>query len=653
MKLHFKLLFAAIALTAQVHAATDFPYACDFEENSYVPSDWVLNYGTPTATDQWMVGTAVHSEGKRSLYISSDSLNARFGSNPNVTVAYLRYKFPTETSSRIYDISFDWKGGCDSTDSKLYVMVCLESELTDENSPYNLNSIVSSTSGILSNVTKNECEKLGDSQATHLCDGERWQNISLHQSVRINSALSAETFAIVFIWANDNMDSSIIGSSIAIDNIQICSAAYLKPWDATVVPQCEDSSLLVTWNGVQSEFEVQYREVGANNWHRLPGITDNPDGFSREGTQCSYVIKGIEEGNSYDVRVRGVVDEETTAYAYAYSTTVFCPGNHCINYIDLEGANTHCTYGYYPNGSYSPYQYVGVVDFGPDAIKSRHTIHIDPTETDPRTNNMLHTVPEGALASVRLGNWEVHSEAESITYDIAVDSANSGILIIRYAVVFQDPSLHRGHDEGLFKLEVLDAEGNIIDPNCGHASFNFSDAVNGKWNTSSDETVLWKDWTTMGINLMDYDGETVQVRLTTMDCGLGAHFGYAYFTLDCASPYINYSNDSSTVTCTAPEGFAYEWTDENGDTLSTERELTVVNNHQVYTCRVISLDDPNCYFSIQAHPVSNTTTIIDDNTSIDSTPITATPAATKYIDNGRMLIQCGDNTYNAQGQKIR
>nr|MCR5049558.1 hypothetical protein [Paludibacteraceae bacterium] len=261
--------------------------------------------------------------------------------------------------------------------------------------------------------------------------------------------------------------------------------------------------------------------------------------------------------------------------------------------------------------------------------------------------------------SVRLGNWETQCGAESITYDIAVDSANSGILIIRYAIVLQDPGQHDDHLPQ-FSIEILDTEGYLIGPACGHVNFTSNDAIASGWNvcqygSKRNDMVAWKDWATIGIDLRPYDGEDIRVRFTTMDCGLGAHFGYAYFTLDCTSPYIalDYSSDSSMVTCIAPEGFAYEWTDENDSILGTERELIIENNDQVYTCKVISLDDPNCYFTIQAQPVSDTTTIIDDNTSIDSTPITATPFATKYIDNGQLLIQCGDKTYNAQGQEMR
>ncbi len=323
----------------------------------------------------------------------------------------------------------------------------------------------------------------------------------------------------------------------------------------------------------------------------------------------------------------------------------------CINYLDLQGSNVTCTYGYYPVGTQSPFMNTGVVDFGPDDIRSRHTVHTDKTETDPRTGGLLHTVPEGALASVRLGNWDVHNEAELITYDINVDAENNGILIIRYAAVLQDDS-HAGNNSQ-FNIDILDANGNIIDPSCGYVSFTSYDAErSSNWNVYQEQStgniVFWKDWATIGIDLTPYDGLDIKVRLTTMDCALGAHFGYAYFTLDCADANMTYSKDSSGTTFFAPDGFAYEWTNEDGDILSTSRELTVDNSsNQIYTCKLSSLEDSNCYFTISVQPEDETVP-----NAIENTPFSAAHSATKIINNGQLIIQRGNKIYNLQGQEI-
>ena len=105
--LHIILLFSVVAMAQTGSVASGVPYECRFEEGEDL-SAWTLNYGTPNATDQWMFGTGAHSEGKRSLYVSSDGVNPSYGRNRNITVAYLRYKFPqTAQIIRVGDIDRD------------------------------------------------------------------------------------------------------------------------------------------------------------------------------------------------------------------------------------------------------------------------------------------------------------------------------------------------------------------------------------------------------------------------------------------------------------------------------------------------------------------------------------------------------------------
>ena len=345
----------------------------------------------------------------------------------------------------------------------------------------------------------------------------------------------------------------------------------------------------------------------------MSGITEGPDGFTLEnGTHCTYSLKRILEG-SYDVRIRTAYydpEENKTLrsnYAYESMILVYCPENHCINYVDLYSPNVTCTYGFNPEAhtGATPYDSIGVIDFGPDAIESRHTLHVDPTEVDPRTDSLLKTVPDGALASVRLGNWHYMGEAESITYDILVDSTNQGILICKYAVVFENIENHRNQQTGKlegeqrFTLEVLDSIGQLIDETCGNANFTYTDAEESGWNITRDGTA-WKDWTTIGVNLMPYHGQTIKVRFTTMDCGWSGHYAYAYFTVDCANAHIETENcgNDAQVTCIAPDGFAYAWYNQNGDTVSHDQTFIVDASRQLYTCRVSFIEQPDCYFEI-------------------------------------------------------
>lgn len=602
--LHIILLLCTLSRAQNV--ATGFPYECGFEESEDL-SAWNLNVQAPAnATDKWIFGTDAHSAGRRSMYISAYGDGLNYGGKKNITISYLRYKFPTSTQNQKYDISFDWKGQGDSTISKLYVMVCLEDYFLNNpaNNPRNINNILALyNTGRLSNQTINACEQLGESGERFVCGSEAWQNVSLTNEVSVLANRSTMNFAIVFIWVNENQQDSLGRTSIAIDNVQINSASIKKPTNVAVYPQCEDSSLLVTWESGLPTFDIEYRKVGEENWaHGRSGISDGMEGFVREdGTNCSYALKPILEG-AYDVRIRGRHDELQTNYVYVSQVLVYCPDNHCVNYINLDGPDVVCTTGFFPDyygNNETPYDVIGKVDFGPDAVESRHTIHVDPTEVDPRTDSLLKTVPEGSLASVRLGNWNWGGEAESVTYTIHVDSFTQGILLVKYAVVFEDP----GHeDEPEFDLEILKPDGTPFEDLCGQAKFTYSDAVEDGWNMSSNNHVAWKDWTTVGVPIMQYHGQDIKVRFTTMDCGMGGHFGYAYFTVDCANAHIETENCGSDahVTCVAPEGFRYLWykDDDITNVVATTRTVTVDASGGKYTCRAIFIEEDDCYFEI-------------------------------------------------------
>lgn len=598
--LQFVICLACVINAQQI----TLPYQCGFEETENL-SEWhIVN---PTgATDCWMYGNAAHSEGKRSLYISSDGKTASFGSRPNISVAYMRVKFPTETKQKNYDFSFDWKGGGD-INSMLYVMCCPEQFFTQKTQgaeEYYLYDIISSTKGILPNNTKKVCEKLGPNSEDALMGSSAWVNVSLTNDIRISSKNSQLNWVIAFIWVNNNTDANISRVGACIDNIQIASATIRKPSELQVVPVCDDSTMHVTWESASNYFVVEYRKIGSSTWRRSDGLTEGVEFFEKNGTSCSYDLQRVLEG-TYDVRVKsaliGGTLNDTSAYAQVNSVIMFCPYNHCINYMDLDNPLLECTYGFTEDGGNkgTPYDNIGYIYVPDDLDKSRHTIMTDPTAVDPETDSLLLCVPPGAIGSVRLGNSSCSYEAESMTYTFSVDSLNAAILIVKYACVLNKPNESCG-DPG-FKMELFDEQGNPIDNLCGVPDFSYTKAKNSaEWNETKDAKVVWKDWTVVGINLQQYSGQNLKVRFTTRDCGGGGHFGYAYFTLDCASAYIeteNCGNDAQIV-CEAPEGFAYQWRDEHGTVVCDKKTLEVDAGLHTYTCRVSFIEDTTCYFEV-------------------------------------------------------
>lgn len=332
----------------------------------------------------------------------------------------------------------------------------------------------------------------------------------------------------------------------------------------------------------------------------LSSIT-TPDPF--EPGYYNAVIAGLSPLTNYTFAVSAICGG--TGYCTTDLTDtcrVFTPagGNGCIDPTNFAASYTTCFYGTYGD----PVADTGSIDYGYASALSRHTVHYDLDELDPRTGNLLHTVPEGANSSVRLGNWSHNSaqpEAEAISYGLSVDTADFNLLIMRYAAVLQDPN-HSPDKQPRFSLELLDATGHVLDSSCGRADFIANYQLG--WNMASNN-VLWKDWTTVGVDLTPYAGQTIYVRLTTRDCNEGSHYGYAYFTLECLRRNITTSNCGVVENnqLTAPSGFNYYWySSASTDTISTAQTIVVpTDNTLSYLCQVSFVDNPGCHFTMTAY----------------------------------------------------
>jgi gliding motility-associated-like protein len=195
----------------------------------------------------------------------------------------------------------------------------------------------------------------------------------------------------------------------------------------------------------------------------------------------------------------------------------------------------------------------------------RHTIIKAPGSFDPRTCDGLFTLPPGADYCAKLGNENIGGEAEQLRYKISVTN-ETNLFIYKYAVVLQNP-VHEPQQQPSFTIEVADDSGNLIDPLCGYY-YVYAHQGLPTWHTCSftGEQVIWKDWTTVGIDLSPFIEQTITIVFTTKDCSLNQHYGYAYISAYCSQLKIVYGfclNDS-VATVTAPPGFSYLW--GTGDT---------------------------------------------------------------------------------------
>ncbi len=304
--------------------------------------------------------------------------------------------------------------------------------------------------------------------------------------------------------------------------------------------------------------------------------------------------------NHHTQVVMDVVCDTTDSACFNHSETItplVYDNSTCVNISFLHSNRVTPYYGTYNN----PYAHIGAIDHGQYSIYSRHTVNTSTTLYDNVVGPSLPVIPPGETMSVRLGNKRTGAEAEALLYNIPVDTTVMDMLILKYAAVMEDPN-HDSTAQPRFRIEMLDDTMGVIEPvGCNSADFIASPDLG--WNSIGGGSILWKDWTIVGIDLSAYHNRTVHLRLTTYDCKQTAHYGYAYFTLSCAQKTIALSSCSAddSVQLSAPEGFTYRWHLAGDDsTLSTQRHITLPIDNNLYYCHLGFIGNPGCEVTLSA-----------------------------------------------------
>jgi len=542
------------------------PYFCGFEQGEDL-SNWnFLSY--PGIANKWIVGEAESSRGNRSMYVSADG-GATAG-YVNVPCGIIAYTTMTLELGKIYDISFDYKVGGFNHDS-LFVAWLSE----DDAVYYDLDARASE---MLPTVLRNEAEPL-----YRFAGQPYWTNYSFGVTGRLGA------YRLVFYWLNNSVGNYPPGA--CIDNIQIQKRGVCDKPDSLRVIFTAGAGTTLSWKGKSDSYEINYKEYNSSVWNTITGITGN-----------TYTMPNLDKG-IYTFWIIGKCGNNTSVWAIYHNYLVASSTNDCLNYTDFYSPDVRATYGGLLNevGTIT-FDSVGFIDKGYADITSRHTIHYMPDEHDARTGYRLRTVPPGEVASVRLGSQDNGGKFATITYTYPVVEG-SEILLMKYAVVLEQPG-HADHLQPKFTLEVLDENGKLLDDICGRHHF-FAKADAEGWETELNGKVVWKDWTQFGLNLKDYLGHTVKIKLSSFGCGYTAHYGYAYFTLDCAAGSLSglTCGENTIDSVKAPDGFKYEW-------YKLSDPETIVSTNQIfypsqdtaaeYVCHVISLENENCYFTLDA-----------------------------------------------------
>ena len=571
-----RVLLLVIVLSISIVAIaqnTSLPYFNGFEN----PSDTVgfVFKKRPSGTP-WVVGSAQHCLGFQSLYTSTDDgVTANYGTSAGgyVSIAYVPITLPQGT----YTLAFDYMMGGDGSNQSMKVAWA----------PSNVSlSAASMGSSFPSNIT---LYQFTDAGGNNNFTSSAWT----HTTGQIAVPAGGGTYNLCFAFRCNS--TTVVNPGACVDNIQIDTVhastdCVATPTNITCVKDPQHG-VIVCWNGNATSYEVMAASASDPQDYSFAvhdGVTTTCDTFQ---------YSELGEGHFF-FYVRPICGSDTGMYSETFDHLIYDVSSHCIDFITFNAPGTQCTYGTYSN----PYQTNGYIDNGPSQMSSRHTVHTDLNETDARTNNGLHTVPTGELMSVRLGNWDYNYEAESITYTYNVPAGSNLILMMKYAVVFEEP----GHDEPPeFLLEIMNTNNQLLDPICTKANFLCDGTLTQGWHRTG--AYWWKDWTTIGVNLTAYAGQTVKIRLTTYDCNASGHFGYAYYTLDCAqAEFTGMSCGSGEATeIKAPDGFNYQWTNNcTGQVVSTSQSLPISGTDTCsYTCRCSYKEQPSCYFSLTAYTI--------------------------------------------------
>lgn len=228
-------------------------------------------------------------------------------------------------------------------------------------------------------------------------------------------------------------------------------------------------------------------------------------------------------------------------------------------------------------------------------VFGRQTIMSNQNTYDANTGYKLKMIPTGFNYSAKLGNTTKGGRHQSLRYTLHVDSLNS-LLIVKFAVVFLNPlSGHTKEEEPRFTITFFDSKGDTI-PDCANYDVYSSDGTISGFQTyypsANSEPVVWRDWTTTGLDLQKYKGQDITVEFMAADCTHAGHYGYAYVAAQCQPMRIGVEYCTSDVyaTLVAPEGFlTYQWT-KGGVIVGNQKALTILspNEGDKYQCELTS-----------------------------------------------------------------
>ena len=575
-------------------------YYCDFEDAAE-NANWVLNRSGNASSvwiNNWEIGNAVSSLGESSMYISPDSgLHAGYKRTTScIMIAYRELELEVGR----YDVAFDWMCGGDSARAALLVAWIPEKDFKNNK---NQDQIVCWPNDGYKDIKWFNDNLLKFNGSELLTGGSVWSHA-------VNTLESDGTpHRLVYLFVCNGM-AQLVQPGPCVDNIQFSRNNCGEPKDMSV--QMVGNTASLSWTSSAEEFNLRFHKMGTTKATVFKEIKANSFSVSMQ--------EGV-----YDIQIQVVCEGDTSVW-YNFPTA-FVHDSKCFDYLDLT--DDRCSYSPSTPSDYHTIDQQdllqpGKIDYGFTSMISRHTIHYHPEEYDARTYNSvdsegksvmpLKTVPDGALASVRVGSWEKSARVARVEYDFTVDAREAAVLMLQYAMVLESS----GHPQDIQRPRMTI---DIVDYNTGAAlsectTVDLASQTTGEgWYRVPDPVyqdgsrdICWRDWTTLGLNMADYDGRHVKVKITAYGCNASIHYGYAYFVLTCTSGQIKGIHCGWTPTneFIAPEGFNYRWyrTDMPSETLGRDNVFKVnYDDDRDYAVEITYKSNEECKFTLYANAI--------------------------------------------------
>ena len=538
-------------------------YKCDFESEAS-RARWTLNPAANTQilsqiTNRWYIGEPGNNDpkGHNGLYISADGgATANYQNKGCWVFAY--DTIALDPISGDYTMTFDYTVMANVA-SNFDGLYALWIPVTNEDGDtIKVNSIATSAGQVPARYQDYIIRLQPNANMDYLGGTVTWRQCA----VKIKgSECDGTPHYLAFAWANGSNQAQQPGAMI--DNILISDGQPCnQPTDLVVVQN--GTTITLTWEGNAPQYEVSAYSYDGQKWSGPKIVTTTTTSFT-----------GIPIGQT-DFIVRARCDSDFFSLKTIVSKLIYYPDQLCVDYLNLNNAVCYIDNSSPQNTlTFNDFKKVAPVDHGPASIDSRHVVHFDRAEYEPRTGGQAKTIPDGELASVRLGNWDADDHAERIEFTFDVDTIKYPVLLLKYLPILEAPG-HEDHENPRFKLDILIGGTSIGD--CGRADFNANNVMNGTtlkpeavqqgWHITPHEVsqtsadIVWKEWTTVGVNLRNkaYAGKQLTARLTTHDCTFSAHCGYAYFTLGCSDGKLKGMKCGEiNPKFEAPDGFDYRW----------------------------------------------------------------------------------------------